>query len=160
MSDIQILEKVAECTPGAEQSPGADLHAFLRTATADALTSGMHLQLDEQALERNRNHLAEARNTATRLEIETAALRSSEERRRGLCDEIGRLAKNHPQHDRDLEKAKAVLGKMRAAIAVKEHHLAFARDRVKFFQEAVTAGNTPAIQRAEKVRRLMQQIVG
>jgi ElaB/YqjD/DUF883 family membrane-anchored ribosome-binding protein len=120
----------------------------------------MQLHLDEQALERNRNFLADAQNAVLRWEIDLKTLRGREKDARGICDQIGELAKSHPEHVRDLEKAKAVVGKITALRSEKEQNLADARARVKQFEDAVTITHTPAIQRAEKVRRLMKQIAG
>jgi len=120
----------------------------------------MQLHLDEQALERNRNYLADAQSMVVRFEFELTALRGREKEGRGICDQIGQLATNHPEHARDLEKAKAVLVKIASLRSLAEQNLANARDRTKFFQDAVTASHTPAIQRSEKVRRLMRQIAG
>ena len=164
MNDMKISEKAAlqpaSHGDGAVETPGADLHAFLRAARENPRTSDMQLHLDEQALERNRNFLADAQNAVLRWEIDLKTLRGREKDARGICDQIGELAKSHPEHVRDLEKAKAVVGKITALRSEKEQNLADARARVKQFEDAVTITHTPAIQRAEKVRRLMKQIAG
>jgi ElaB/YqjD/DUF883 family membrane-anchored ribosome-binding protein len=116
--------------------------------------------MDEQTLEYNRNYLADAQTAVAHWEIDVKGLSVREKEGRGICDQIGQLAKSHPEFVRDLEKAKAVLGKITAAKEQKEQNLANARVRVKQFEDAVTASHTPAIQRAEKVRRLMKQMAG
>lgn len=160
MSDIQISEKpdvdVVALTP-----PGADLHEFLRKATEDARKSGtLRRGEQEQELERNRNFLKFHQNALATLEIEEKALRSRENEGRGICDQIGQLATNHPEHSRDFEKAKAILCKITIRRASVEQHLANCRDNVKRYENAVEASNTPALQRSEKIRHLMHLIAG
>jgi hypothetical protein len=150
MSDTQVSG-----APGS--TAGADLQAFSRK---ERPTSDFQLHMDEQTLEYNRNYLADAQTAVAHWEIDVKGLSVREKEGRGICDQIGQLAKSHPEFVRDLEKAKAVLGKITAAKEQKEQNLANARVRVKQFEDAVTASHTPAIQRAEKVRRLMKQMAG
>jgi hypothetical protein len=136
---------------------GADLQEFLRP---DRPTSDFQLHMDAQQLERNRNYLADAQNAVVRYEIELTSLRARGQEARGICRQLEELAKNHTEHVRDLQKAEAILVKLTSAKIPKETNLANARARVKFFEDAVKASNTPAMQRAEKVRLLMKQLAG
>jgi hypothetical protein len=136
---------------------GADLQEFARK---ERPISDFQLHLDKQDYERNRNYLRDAQQSVTRWEIELMTLRTREKDGRGICDQIGQLAKNHPEFTRDLEKAKAILVKITAQRSAKEINLANARVRVEFFQKAVTTSHTPAIQRSDEVSRLMKQLAG